>query len=164
MTLDETIQNQLNLNIQKESYVLQVLDKKLDCTALAFEKALKNFNEIENQLDNLDTEDKNDNNRRRKSNSVKSFEFQGVPSRLAAEDLNRIYEGTKETNEFGPGSFKKGDQVNCVIDRRKLQGTIISVNQRGLLIVTKDRRKVRISWEEIEDEEAEVSKVTDEYR
>ena len=163
MTFDETFQTVLNTHLEKENLLIDIFDKKLDRASLAFEKALRNFIEIENQLDHLDTEDKNDNSRRRKSNAVKSFEFQGVSSRVAAEDLNQIYEGTKEISQFGPGNFKKGDFVNCTIDRRKLQGTIISISQRGLLVDTKDKKKVRISWDEIEDEEAEISKVTDDY-
>lgn len=162
MTADENIyQIELNNQMERENQIIEVFDKKLEMVNVTSEKALKNFIEIENQLDNLDTEDE-DNGRRRKSNTVKNFEFQGVPNRVAVEDLNQIYEGSKEIIEFGPGNFRKGDVVNCVIDRRKIQGTVISVNQRGLLIVTKDRKKVRISWDEIEDEEAEVSKVTEE--
>lgn len=162
MTADENIyQIELNNQMERENQIIEVFDKKLEMVNVTSEKALKNFIEIENQLDNLDTEDE-DNGRRRKSNTVKNFEFQGVPNRVAVEDLNQIYEGSKEIVEFGPGNFRKGDVVNCVIDRRKIQGTVISVNQRGLLIVTKDRKKVRISWDEIEDEEAEVSKVTEE--
>jgi hypothetical protein len=162
MTADENIyQIELNNQMERENQIIEVFDKKLEMVNVTSEKALKNFIEIENQLDNLDTEDE-DNGRRRKSSTVKNFEFQGVPNRVAVEDLNQIYEGSKEIAEFGPGNFRKGDVVNCVIDRRKIQGTVISVNQRGLLIVTKDRKKVRISWDEIEDEEAEVSKVTEE--
>lgn len=162
MTADENIyQIELNNQMERENQIIEVFDKKLEMVNVTSEKALKNFIEIENQLDNLDTEDE-DNGRRRKSNTVKNFEFQGVLNRVAVEDLNQIYEGSKEIVEFGPGNFRKGDVVNCVIDRRKIQGTVISVNQRGLLIVTKDRKKVRISWDEIEDEEAEVSKVTEE--
>lgn len=163
MTLDETLQNELIIQSRKEEHLINVFDKKLEKSNIAFAKANKTFVEIENSLDQLDTEDKNESGRRRKSSGLKSFDFQHVASKATVEDLSQIYEGAKESVEMGIGNFRKGDFVSCVVDRKKSQGTVIAINTKGLIIVTKDRKKIRISWDDIEDEEVQISKVSEEY-
>lgn len=138
---------------------LSQLKERMDKAARAYIKSLKFYIDVENELDQKRIEEKSENGRRRKLHSFKTFEFQGLSYRTISEDLNLIYEGIREEEGFGPENFKRNDVVSCVVDRKKYKGTIISVNQRGMIIKTQDRRKIKLSWEEVEDGEAKVTKL-----
>lgn len=135
------------------------LKERLQKMVVAEIKSLAYFMEVENELDMKKNEGKTESGRRRKAHSYKNFEFQGLSYRTIAEDLNAIYEGTNDDEGFGPENFKRNDLVSCVVDRKKYKGVVISVSQKGMVIKTQDRRKIRISWEDIEDEDIKVVKI-----
>ncbi|ELA41880.1 uncharacterized protein VICG_01064 [Vittaforma corneae ATCC 50505] len=155
----EIDENNQAKKLQKVNTQLSQMEERMDKAAEAYIKCLKFYIDVENELDQKRIEEKSENVKRRKPHSFKNFEFQGLSYRAISEDLNLIYEGIKEEEGFGPENFKRNDAVSCIVDRKKYKGTIVSVNQRGMVIKTQDRRKIKLSWEEIEDGEAKVTKL-----
>jgi len=145
----------------KQDLKLTKLKERIENEARAFVKALSFFTETENDLDRKKIDDRAEGGRRRKAHSIKYFEFQGLPYKSIAEDLNLIYEGSKEEDTFGQENFRRNDMVSCIVDRKKYKGTIVSINDRGMMVKTLDRRKIRILWEDIEDGETKITKIED---
>lgn len=137
-----------------------LLKKKYKREASTYLKALSNFIDMENELDHSNENEDEASSRRRKGNGCRNFEFHGVPHKDAVEDLNDIY-GKHRADEKRANfrNFKKNDCVSCVLDKKRYKGAIIQINQRGLVIKTKDRRKIKASWEDIDDEEIKIVKL-----
>lgn len=138
----------------------ELLKEKQEKESRAYLRALSTLIDIENELDHSNEKEEEAPVRRRKAGGYRSFEFQGVSYKDAVEDLNNIY-GTQRDEEKRCDfrNFKKNDSVSCVLDKKKYKGTIIQINQRGLVIKTKDRRKIKASWEDIDDEEIKITKL-----
>lgn len=146
-------------NKLKDSQLVQ-LKNKIEKENTIWINFLKSFNDLENEVDLRKIEEQSENNgRRKKSHSLRNFEFQGVSYRTIAEDLGNIYEDGREEEGFGSENFKRNDIVSCIVDRKKYKGAIISINERGMIIKTQDRRKIRLSWEDVEEGEAKVTKL-----
>lgn len=158
MTADTTE----NIFTEHSDPQLKKLKKVLTREKNVFERVMQQFIDLENELDQNSVDHKKDTGRRRKSYSFKNFEFQGVSNRFAIEDLNEIYDGLNDDDGFGPENFRKNDSVSCLVDRKKYNGTIISVNQKGMVVRSNDRRKIKISWDDIEDGRAKVEKIVNE--
>lgn len=140
------------------------LKEKLEKEGKAFNKSLLFFTETENELDKKKIADQAVSGRRRKAHSIKYFEFQGLPYKTISEDLNVIYEGMKEEDGFGPDDFRRNDRVSCIVDRKKYKGTVVSVNDRGMVVKTQDKRKIRIMWEDIEEGETKITKIDEDEK
>lgn len=126
----------------------------------AYLKALSRFLDIESELDHSNENGDEAPSRRRKANGYRNFEFQGVSHRDAVEDLNDIYgEHKSDEKRANFRNLKKNDYVSCELDKKRYKGAIIQINQKGLVIKTKDRRKIKASWEDIDDEEIKIAKI-----
>lgn len=137
-----------------------LLKKKHEKEVSTYLKALGSFVDMENELDHSNENDYEVPSRRRKASGYRNFEFQGVPHKDAIEDLNDIYgEHKSDEKRINFRNFKKNDYVSCVLDKKRYKGIIIQINQKGLVIKTKDRRKIKASWEDIDDEEIKIAKI-----
>lgn len=138
----------------------EMLKERQEKEARAHSRALGTLINLENELDHSNEHEEDAPTRRRKSGGYRSFEFQGVTHKDAVEDLNNIY-GTQRAEEkrFNFRNFKKNDCVSCVLDKKRYKGIIIQISQKGLVVKTKDRRKIKASWEDIDDEEIKITKL-----
>jgi hypothetical protein len=160
MTVEASDRNNFAKDSQIQEENVLKLEERIKKEEMSHLKSLDFFLNAETELDQRQIDDTSENNnRRRKIHSHKNYEFQGLSYRTISEDLNQIYEGIREDDGFRPENFKRNDTVSCVVDRKKYKGNIISVNQRGMVIKTQDRRKIRIAWEDVEDGEAKVMKL-----
>ncbi|KAM0680239.1 hypothetical protein GINT2_001624 [Glugoides intestinalis] len=147
----------------KDQYTqLKKLTEQLNREKIAFSKSMANFIAVENEFDQRGIDKTCEPSRRRKAHVFKTFEFQGASNRAILEDLNVIYDGVTEEEVFGNENFKRNDTVLCVVNNKKYKGKIISISQKGIVVRTKDKRKIRIFWEDIEDEEAKITKIDEE--
>lgn len=144
--------------IHKEDLNFADFKERLLCEARIFRKVNEKLASIESELDHSSeryaSEDAS--RRRRKSLGYKSFDFIGVAYKEALDDLNQVY-GENQLEDFSR-NFRKNDAVTCIVDKKKYKGTVLQVNQKGMTIKIKDKRKLRISWKDIDNEEVKVLK------
>lgn len=147
---------------KEECSQLKKLTDQLNREKIVFKKTMANFIAVENELDQRTVDKTLEPSRRRKAHVFKTFEFQGASYRAILEDLNVIYDGTTSEEVFGNENFKRNDTVVCVVDKKKYKGKIVSISQKGIVVRAKDKRKIKISWEDIEEEEAKIAKIEEE--
>lgn len=139
------------------------MEKKLKHAVEVQCNIIDNFMEINNKLDSDSEEDESEEpKKRRKKWSRKEYEFSGVTSKVAQEDLDEIYNGTRNTPRYAvPTDFKKNDVVTCILGKKKYKGDVFQVTDKGLSIKTSDRKKIKILWENIIAGNIQLIKVKD---
>lgn len=150
-----------NKNTGSKVDTLEAFKKRLNSEKTVFDRNFGKFIEIENELDQRTGTQIEISGRRRKSFGNKSFEFISVSYKEAMEDINSIYDSgntqdSRRTQNFK--KFKKSDFVTVAVEKKKYKGTIIQVGHRGLIVKSKDRRKIKISWEQIDEQEIQIYK------
>ncbi len=159
MNINEEVEDS---KVLKRESDLEIFKKRIEAEAKVFIKNAEKFIELENELDKRKIDDFNESNtRRRKINTNRSFDFLTATYRESMEDLNEIYgseDNLESKNSKNYKKFKKADLVTAIYGKKKYKGSIIQVGHRGLVVKTKDRRKLRISWEEIDGQEVQVFK------
>lgn len=135
-------------------------EKRINVEAKVFIKNFENYIQVENELD-----EKNENQieiagRRRKSFTNKEFYFIPVNYKESMEDLNEIYGLDDLDTKRSPNykMFKKADSITAVYGKKKYKAIIVQVGHKGIFAKTKDKKKLRISWDEIEDNKVEIYK------
>ena len=77
----------------------------------------------------------------------REFAFTAVKEDEYLMDLEEIYGDNIEQKVIkNDREFKKNDVVVCVLDKKKYKGVIFQINSGGLVIKTKDRKKIKIAW------------------
>lgn len=122
---------------------------------------LDKFLEIENSLDSTESheEDLRGKKRRVKLNS-RGYSFNHVSALTSQKDLDEIFgnEKSKDSNR-NILDLMKNDSVTCILNRRKYKGIVFQISIKGLVIKTRDRKKIKLHWENIDGDNVQVIKI-----
>lgn len=119
---------------------------------------LDKFREIENGLDLEDSEESDPGHKRRRNKwSNRSFEFNHVSAKTYQEDLDEIF-GAARPAKRSSADLKKNDAVSCILHGKKYKGTVFQTSFKGIVIKTRDRKKIRLLWEEIDNNNVQIAR------
>ncbi|KAI5148941.1 hypothetical protein ENBRE01_0634 [Enteropsectra breve] len=119
--------------------------------------------EDESGLMDLDEYNADCSKRRKKHMSTKSYDFKGASDKQFREDMEEInseHRAEKSTAKR-MNEFERNDSVILYMNNKKYNGTIFQVNFKGIVVKTHDRKKIKLSWENIDKSNIHIEKYSD---
>lgn len=128
-------------------------------------KILDKFEEIDNSVDN-DTSEKplEDDDmglkKPRKSKRIRASNMNDALITNFKDDFEEIFMGKKKLSVDKKLELQKDDKVVFVVNKKEYYGVVFQIySDKGLIIKTNDRKKIKLLWESIDSRNVQIYKV-----
>lgn len=160
----DSMGNSNNCVVQSNDERGSKMENKIIKAVLRQNAIFDKFLEIDNRLDQTNEEEEEDSEqqtkRRKKRLGHRAFEFRHASAKACLEDLEEIFGGQTECMpRRRVMDLKRNDAVACILGRKKYKGNVFQVSPKGVVIKTRDRKKIKLLWENIDGESIQIIKI-----